>query len=389
MFSIRDDVFNTMEDRDLSLETAASILEVHVNSLYNFKKSGSIGFRTLLKIAQMLYGTDYHDIMRKWCLLLNTTESIKHSFEYAAIKRDLVLLKEIINLAEDDPSLLLYTKVYSAIYAYMTDEISFPELRGVLKSIKCAKDKDISLLIKIYNCYVLYYDKDFLKMVTEASDIENELRDYRGERRQFFKECYLYRLAEILMPVHLHFSNFKEVRHYAEMIIFANACSKTVSDAYFYLGMSFVLSDKGKCLLYMNRSRELMEGVDKSKMVKEADIDVYLTELYFSVKEGGEIPDVSRLTNEMALGDNSDFIMYFKFRSENTLQACYDGFSYFFKQMNCLFANMIADDLSTFGVDDIQIQALKSINFSKGEIKFEKNVISCFNFGCSSELVGA
>lgn len=390
MLSIRDDVFNTMEDRDLSLETAASILEIHVNSLYNFKKSGSIGFRSLLKLAQLLYGKDYHDKMREWCLLLPSTEAIKHAFEYAAIKRDTDLLKNLLESAEGDNYLDAYSGVYGVILDYMNDDIDFNDLFPSLHAIKLGKDKDLKILVNIFKCYQLYFEKDFTTISSESIKIFECIESLNNDRKHFFRECYLYRLSEIMMPVNLYFSHYEETRKFCKVIINSKISSKTMSDAYYYIGMSYLLDDKDKCLKNLAISLKLMETVGEARLVKEAENNLALAETYFTIREEGVLKDVSELVNSMRLKESSDFARYFSFRLKNDLESIYEGFSHFIESANFLFAGLIVEDLAAFGVDQRQIKALKSINYiKKGEIDFEKNYANSFSYWSCIDGVGA
>ncbi|MGM2821480.1 AimR family lysis-lysogeny pheromone receptor, partial [Bacillus cereus group sp. Bce001] len=85
-------------------------------------------------------------------------------------------------------------------------------------------------------------------------------------RKLFIKECYLHRLAEILAPVYLHRNELDLARHYASLIINANICAKTVSDASYYVGMTYLVEDKDKCLEYLQRSHEIAKSVNVKKL---------------------------------------------------------------------------------------------------------------------------
>ncbi|MER3121270.1 AimR family lysis-lysogeny pheromone receptor [Bacillus altitudinis] len=382
MLSIRDDVFNTMEDRDLSLETAASILEVHVNSLYNFKKSGSIGFRSLLKLAQLLYRKDYHDKMREWCLLLPTTEAIKHAFEYAAIKRDTDLLEDLLENAEGDVSLQDYSSVYGLIHGYMTDAFPYTELKNKVSAVKIKKDKDLTVLLEIYGCYALYFDKNFLNILEKSKGIRKNIESLKGDRKLFFKECYLFRVSEILMPVNLHFSNYEEARYFAEIIFFADISSKSKADASYVIGMSYLNVNREECLKNLALSLDLIQTIGNAQLTREAETTLNIAKMIFDAKDGCLNADPLELASELRLGHDSDFIRYFEFRMAGDIGKLYEGFSFFIERMNFLFAELIADDLGIFGVDARQVNALKSIKIiKKGDVSFEKSLISCFSCG--------
>lgn len=387
MKSISDDVFDAMDDLDLGVDALAEMLGVHVNSLYTFKKTGTIGFRSLLKISQICYGEKYHDKMREWCMQLSTTESIKHAFEYAAIKRDIELLSRLLQNATGDSSLEGYYNLYGLIYGYMIDVVSFKQLNKELKRVKVAKDKVLLILIEIYKCYSLYYEKDFMGIRFTAESIKEKIAKLTGERKTFFKECYTIRLSELLMPVNLHFRDLQECRADARILINADINYKSQSDAYYCLAMSYLGIDKKRSLAYIEKSLDLMKKIGNSGLVRESISHKNLFNDYYCSRESGVLPDLSIYDNKLRMGDDSDFIKYFKFRSRNCLEGLYSGYKYFFSRMNFLFCNLIADDLADFGVDHLQVEALKTINFNKKEsgLKNEENIVSSFNYrncGC-------
>ncbi|MCY9061024.1 AimR family lysis-lysogeny pheromone receptor [Bacillus inaquosorum] len=382
MKSISDDVFDTMEDQDLGVDALAEALGIHVNSLYTFKKTGTIGFRSLLKISQICYGERYHEKMREWCMQLSTTEAIKHAFEYAAIKRDIELLSRLLQNAGGDSSLEGYYNLYGLIYGYMIDVVSFTQLNKELQRVKVAKDKVLLILVDIYKCYALYFEKDFLGIRMRAEAIKNEINKLKGERKIFFKECYTIRLSELLMPINLHFRELSECRAEAKIIINADISFKTQSDAYYCLAMSYLGIDKNRALAYIEKSLDLMKKVGNSGLVRESISHKNLFIDYYCCRETGVLPDITMYDNKLRMGDDSDFIKYFQFRSQNSLEGLYLGYKHFFSKMNFLFCNLIADDLAGFGVDPLQVEALKSINFNKKEsgLVNEENLVSSFNY---------
>ncbi|MHA6147329.1 AimR family lysis-lysogeny pheromone receptor [Bacillus subtilis] len=380
MKSLSDEILNLIEDSDLSYKEVAHMAGVSARSIYEIKNRGTIGFITMLKIAQVCNGADYHEKMTKWCHLLTTTEGIKHAFEYAAIKRDIALLGDLLDNAEGDDSLSAYYGIYSLIYKFMKKEIAFLDLYDLLKQVRISKDKNLAIIVDIYKCYLLYYQKDFLGILQMANVIEKEIQNIGQDRSAFFRQCYIYRLAEVLMPVHLHFNNFEASRKFAKILLYSNISSKTMSDGYYCIGMTYLGRDKEVCLKSLERSYELMKEIERSDLIEESRMHLELARLYYEVKEGASIKGVAGFAERMQFKSDSDFIKYFEYRLENSLSKLYEGYKYFFSRKNFLFANLIADDLAYFGVDSAQVEALKSINLNeKVEFNFEEEVVSCFS----------
>lgn len=379
MKSLSDEIFNLVEDCDLKTPKVARLAGISSRTMYDLKDSDTIGFISMLKIAQVCKGSDYHTVMRKWCLKLFTTEALKHAFEYAAIKRDVDLLEELLRQTKNDDYLTAYHDVYELIYDFMRGNIRFFDLYEKLKGIRIT-DKSLAILVDIYKCYMLYYKKDFLGILTRAKKIEKAIQKLGDGRRAFFKQCYVYRLAEVMMPVYLHFSNFEASRHFSEILVHSNISPKALSDGYYGLGMSYLLSNKSLCLKYLERSYKMMCKIERADLIAETKMNLKLAKLYYDVRDGMPIPELKKYLMNMTLREEADFIKYFGFVSKNNLSSIYEGISYFFSKKNFLFAYLIADDLARFGVDSEQVEALKSIKLiEKVEIGFEKEVVSCFS----------
>ena len=91
-----------------------------------FKKQGTIGFPQLLKLSCVLRveGKTASETMSDWCLELDTTESIKQSFEYACLTRNTLLLEQLIyKHRKETGTIREYVAVYTVLYEYINDTI--------------------------------------------------------------------------------------------------------------------------------------------------------------------------------------------------------------------------------------------------------------------------
>ena len=81
-------ICNLIEDRDdLNFTEVASKMGVSKQYLQKFKNQGIISFPNLLKLASIVSTSNKTAVMflQEWCLELDSTEAIKHSFEYLCI----------------------------------------------------------------------------------------------------------------------------------------------------------------------------------------------------------------------------------------------------------------------------------------------------------------
>ncbi|HDR3903184.1 TPA: hypothetical protein QCO88_005918, partial [Bacillus cereus] len=120
MKSLHVEVCELIDNRpELTYASVAEAIGVSAQYMSKFKKNGTINFGGLLKLAKVLSFPDqnFRMTMSNFCLKVDTTELIKQSFEYAAITRDIALLKKLIEKYRDDRgSIKEYVDVYEILY---------------------------------------------------------------------------------------------------------------------------------------------------------------------------------------------------------------------------------------------------------------------------------
>ncbi|MCP6682944.1 AimR family lysis-lysogeny pheromone receptor [Bacillus nakamurai] len=385
MGAIQHDVLNCFDNLFMDFDSAASKLNIHVNQLYNFKRTGKIGFRTLLKLSQIINEEDYHELMRDWCLKLTTTESIKHAFEYAAIKRDITLLDRLIKLYRTDEHLINYTQFYQIIYNYMTGDINPSDLADYVLTIKCGKDKELSILKDIFACYCLYFENKYISIVEKASDIEKNIYKLSDARKAFFKECYLIRLSEVLTPAYLYLKDLHKARRHAEFLFLSNLSAKTNSDGYYYMGASFIGEDRDMCLKFMEKSAEEALKSGDERISKEAENTLKLFRGFYTYKETGNIPINLPRPEDMLLGNRNLIIRYFDMVKGGGLPELANAYNTFTQEFNFLFSSLVVSDMIEKGLDPLLANPIKDIRLIyKGDVYFEKDFISCFTYRSDS-----
>ncbi|WP_420973753.1 AimR family lysis-lysogeny pheromone receptor [Bacillus thuringiensis] len=209
-------ICNLIEDRDdLNFTEVASKMGVSKQYLQKFKNQGIISFPNLLKLASIVSTSNKTAAMflQEWCLELDSTEAIKHSFEYAALIRDKVLLNKLLEKHKKESGTVgEYVKIYGVLYKYMNDEISGTEIIKYLKKYNRPTDNMLNILIDIMKCYDYYHQKKFNTMFDLVDEVEKELDLIEeSDRKIFLKECYMYRLAEVFSPLNLQRKNLEPV----------------------------------------------------------------------------------------------------------------------------------------------------------------------------------
>lgn len=381
MGALQQDVLDCFDDKFLEFDFVAEKLGIHVNQLYNLKRTGKVGFRTLLKMAQLISGEDYHKHMKNWCTKLTTTESIKHAFEYAAIKRDTDLLKELLQMHRTDQSLLYYTQFYQVIYNYMTNKVNPNELKDYVDILKFGKDKELKILKAIFKCYSLYYERKFMTILEVAPEIEKDISELGETRKGFFMECYLMRLSEILAPAYLYLKDLKKARRYADIIFNSNICAKTNSDAYYYMGLSFILEDEDSCLRFLRNS--LAEAINSgdASIISEAENTLKMFEGFFTYKSKGTIPAGLPNAEDMLLKDMNPVMRYFGLVGSGSIEELISAYSVYTQEFNFLFQSIVIEDLVNAGLDPIFANPIKDTQLTyRGDGYFEEDFVRSFTF---------
>lgn len=394
MHTLYIEICNNIEDRDdLTYSKVAEYIGASKQCMSKFKTKGVIGFRKLLRLSFLLFPSNQKEIMTQWCLRLNNNENIKQSFEYAAITRNIELLKKLIEKFRSETGTIKeYVEIYSIIYKYMINEISGFDLIKHIKKVGHIKDEPLNVLVEIIKCYTYYFQKKFHTMMETAQEAEEMLKEL-SEKQLFMKECFLHRLAEVLGPVYLFLNNLKAARYYASLIINAEICAKTVSDSYYIMGMSYLIEDEGSSVKYLQDSYDISKTVGDRDIEMEARLNLDFAKLYLDI----ELPSDSNVhllsfqknknSESMKVIEEvlyqrgeEDFLVLFQATQGNSLETLYTCRERFSQQSNLYFASLTAREIQKRGENSVLIEQL--INFKigqEGNGYFEENFISCFN----------
>ncbi|HDR6243792.1 TPA: hypothetical protein QCU24_001495 [Bacillus cereus] len=392
------------ERDDLNFVDVANKIGVSKQYLQKFKSHGIISFTNLLKLTSILTLPNENPSkqLKEWCLELDSTEAIKHSFEYASLIRDKDLLNKLLEKHKNDCGTVgEYVTVYSVLYKYMSDEISGNEIIKHLKMYNRPTDNMLNILIDIMKCYDYYHQKKFNAMFDLVDEIEQELNLIdESDRKMFLKECYMYRLAEVFSPLNLQRKNLESSRYYAKVLIEANLCKKTVSDALYVLGMSYLIDNEKLCLNYLKESYDLSQKINDNSIEAAAryNLDVVKIYLNISLPEDSDarlinyqinpLNEYSRAGLEEILKEHGekDFLRLFLAIADSNPNRLYECFKEFLVQSNYLFVSLVAKEMRRRGDNSLLVQQMIDYNMDKGVDENEK---VCFDtlrlFNVSSE----
>ncbi|WP_353054382.1 AimR family lysis-lysogeny pheromone receptor [Bacillus thuringiensis] len=380
------EICETIEDRsDLTYTIVASAIGVSIQYMSKFKKNGTISFGSLLKLSKVLAlpHENSSEVMRKFCLKVNTTELIKQSFEYASITRDIDLLKGLIEKhRKDQGTIKEFVNVYEILYQYMVKQVDGKSLIEKIHTLRQPTDLCLRILIDIMKCYSYYFSKEFSMMIGLGKEIEQTLKKLSGGRKDFMGYCYFYKVYEVLAPVHLRSNNRDLARKYASIIKNANICTKAVSDASYIIGMSYLLEDKQKCLGLLKESYEFSKTIGNEDYENEAFYNMKMVELYYAVETDG-VPNVLEDIDEYAQvfyqKENEDFIVLFRAMRDNSNESLHKCLQQFFTQGNYFFSGLCARELYKRGENSAIIEWMMDYKQEVGVWGFEENNIDIFS----------
>ncbi|KEK22504.1 AimR family lysis-lysogeny pheromone receptor [Bacillus gaemokensis] len=394
------EICDIINDRDdITFSAVGEKIEASKQCMSKFKKDGTIGFRKLLRLSYYFFPDKQREKMDKWCLQLDSAESIQQSLEYAAITRNVSLLKKLLKLHKKETGIIGdYVNVYNVIYRYMNYDIDGHEIIGNLKKIDNIEDNTLVILVNILKCYNYFAQKKIHLMLDLALEVEEMIKNLSDSRKLFIKECYLHRLAEILAPVYLHRNELELSRHYSFLIINANICAKTVSDASYYVGMTYLTEDEEKCLEYLQKSHDIAKTVGVKDLIIQTRDNLDYVKIYLGVPLGMDsdarlvMYQNNRLNGKM-IDDyieergERDFLLMYQACNQNSIPELYERFQRFFSNSNFYFSSLVAKEIYDRGDRSMMTQMLTNFksNHTKGEIQFEKSFIRSFrSFNSSS-----
>lgn len=394
MQTLHTEICNVIEDRDcLSFNSVAEFIGCTKQEMSHFKEEGGLGFRKLLRLSYLLFPTKQKEVMHGWCLRLNTTEAIKQSFEYASITRDKELLGKLIEKYKNEKGVLAkYISVYSILYRYYMYEFEADQLVSELRKVGPLKD-ELYILGEIMKCYNYYYKEKYALMLETAQEAEVLVSEL-GERKLFIKECYLHRIAEVLGNVSLYFNDKEATRFYAFVIINADICAKTVSDAAYLVGMTYLTEDKLKCIEYLRKRYEISKGTGDSVIIENARRDLDFAKLYLDIKLSEDSDPILiklqenkgsefelRLIKEAVFqqGDD-DFLTLLGSMAHDSISKLNECLKRFLADQNFFFGGLAAAEIKKRGDNHTLVDYAINYRYkTKGDVEYEEAYIKCFN----------
>jgi hypothetical protein len=395
MHDLPKEICDVIDDHDfLTYQKVADLIGSTKQEMsYFHTNKQQFSFRKYLRLSFVVYPGNQKEVMDRWCLRFDSVESVKQSFEYASITRNKELLKELIDKHKGDSSFTKHVAVYTVLYDYYMFKYEADEL--VNKMEKVGKlSGDLAILSDIIKCYYYYYVEEYHLMLATAKQALKAIHKL-SDRQLFIKESFLHRIAEVLGHVSLHLNDIEAARFYANIIINADICAKTVSGAYYILGMTYLTEDKTKCIEYLRERYEIARTLGEESIEKNARRGLDIAKLYLNVQlDADSDPILLRLQNnkgsefelnlikEAAFKQGDDGILIIlKGIAKNSVKKLHEYRKTFFKQQNYFFASLAAREIQKMdeNCSDMIEEFIEFKIETKGDVDFEEDYIKCFN----------
>ncbi|MED4579086.1 AimR family lysis-lysogeny pheromone receptor [Bacillus atrophaeus] len=383
MEAIRRELCDFIEDHDIKYTQVARALRVDKSSMAKFKKEGTIGFRSLVIMAHLLFPEKADKKISKWCIQLDDSskEMVKQAFEYAAITRNTDLLNYLINEHQNKSHLKSYVSLYKIIYDYMLVKLSIKDMIKEMSEFKASKDKELRILAGIYKCYGYYSLGDYFRVVSDAMDIGKNINRMSDKRELFIKECYIHRFAEMLAPTYLKLNNLKGAEHYANIMLKANISAKLKADATYILGMTKLIQDSEASLRFFRESHSLMLETGVDYLINDAYNNLTMAMAYVNRENKDELKRyLGNLKEVVYLEEGDSFYECLKIYEKGGIENLLEGHRNFLYKSNFFISALIASDLLSTGIHPYLLETLSSYTHNKKEMfYFEEDFIECFS----------
>ncbi|UMQ50217.1 AimR family lysis-lysogeny pheromone receptor [Bacillus velezensis] len=404
MDEVRTFLFNKVSDRDdLNDTILAYYLQLSTKQVGNLRTGKrKLTLRHILVLSQLVDPENHRNFMRSVCpKLTESSDCIRKTFEYAAITRDIDLLDtHIANYKNEKRNIIeKYVKVYSFISDYMNGKIPFTSMEEELEKLSNLNDPILKILVDIYLCINLLQKRQFSYVINKASEIEKQINALNDKSHLFLKECYLYRVSEVLAYAHLFSNDLIEARRYSNILLNANINKRVNSDALYILGMSYLLNDEHKSLYYLTESVKKAKEINEPRLMWYAVYNYNFARILLGKKVEEDAPDVLKTFEAFLNGktsyekakfcidevDDPDLTGYFESVLGTDRKNIYKKFCDFVSDSNLFYASIIVRDLMKLGectdfIENLTIN-LRGTSAKKGDVVFEENFINCFNIG--------
>lgn len=400
---VRHFLFDKITDRDdLNDSVIASHLKLSTKQVGNLRSGKrKLTLRSILVLSQLVVPERYREFMREVCpRLVDSSDCIRKTFEYAAITRDKQLLDQHLENYRHEKRNVIekYVKVYSFISDYLHGNIPFHLIEDELSKLTNINDPILKILVDIYYCIALLQKRQFSYVINKASELEIQIKGLNDKPHLFLKECYSYRISEVLAYAHLFLNNLKQARHYANILYNASINKRVNSDALYIIGMTYLISDENLCLSYLKRSIDEAEKTGEMRLVGYAVYNYNFARLLMKRKIDNDAPNVLKnmenfiegrmsfveVEKEIRKTNDPDLIGYFESKAGGK-ETLYKKFCDFVSNSNLFYATIIVRELVRSGESTDFIESLtKNLKYTreeKGEVVFEEDFISCFNVG--------
>ena len=405
MDKMTKEIFDLIEDNDeIKIAVVAKALEISVKQLNNYKNgTRALTFHSLVKLVQIVSPQDAHERISHWCANFATTDTISNAFAYAAAKRDLKLLAELVDKHRNsDGKIEQCVRVYEFILRFMSRNVDKYNMVKEIDGVKNIKDTSLTLLLDIYRLIAKFHSQDFRVIPSIAEELLIRIHALHPKKQGFIRECYVHLVAEIYAITNLHHNNLEVARHFARILLHGAVNYRSMADAYYVLAMTYLRENEAKAYEYMTQSYEFSRKTGDANIERNGLYNLHFIQLlrgeklpavadpaliYFEKFRKGEV-SYAEAREEIGKGDDLDLIKYFESISGD-VEKMYEGFHEFHADGNMYYASILVQEILKAGEDSGFVRSLSRMCLSKktnlkGDDLFEEKFIRSFNSNYSS-----
>lgn len=382
---LRDVLEKDVSIKKLTRSKIAGIAGTSVSTISRFLYGDGMNFEYALRIVKSLYPEKELEIMRKYSIdqdLANARIALDYCFTNRLLDEVEILIEKLRNGGNridnewgSSYNLLLKLdkekeKKNSADFGTIVKEAF--RLRTNTKSL------EMRVLLRLTELYALYYSKNYEEMLRIADNIFDEINEIE---EGVVKDNYRIKAAIALGMISVYNDDPETARKYADMCLRSDISGDRLSSVYYIKSLSYIYSDKEKCIEYIIKSMESAKseifytdakmtltfiqnlyGEEPTYLDEDSqDIRDYHEVVHYYIRNGDKAK-ASELLEKIDVQNICDyskpFYYYFKGLITENADDFYKSTLAFKKYGSKLYRKLPLIELKKFGVNEIALEIM-------------------------------
>ncbi|PFM65442.1 hypothetical protein COJ48_06225 [Bacillus cereus] len=252
----------------------------------NLAGKSQFGFWNLIKLLNILYGNDIvkkQQMIYTFCSVTTSKKNLRIAMEYANVKGDLILLKQVVD-QEKTSSLAMnreWAYAYELVWLRGTGTIQDTELLDKLeerKKRKVIKTNEMKALYDILTCYTMYDLENFNSLFEYAALLKPKIDEITDN---FIRTAFEGRMKEFLSYAYLMHDDVGKARELCQEILKIknqeDSFALLKTSALVYLAESYTFECYDTSAKYIKQALSLLEPgyFDRAKQREKQILNTY------------------------------------------------------------------------------------------------------------------